>query len=137
CHDSRDKHEVRLLAKKLREQGILPWVDENGILAGDQFSPQLEKAIDEAPAAAVLIGPHSLGGWQEQEYCAFLQRFVEYRKQKGKSRLILIPVLLPGAPVEPELPVFLRGFNWVDFRNDGGLENRKAMQRLIEGILGR
>lgn len=135
CHNIKDKPEVRSLAEKLREQGILPWIDEQGILTGEKFIPELEKVIDEAPAAAVIVGAHWLGPWQQQEYYAFLQRFVEYREEKGRRRLSLIPVLLPGASAEPELPAFLRGFNWVDFRQQDGLENRKQMRLLIRAIL--
>jgi small GTP-binding protein len=136
CHNSKDKPDVRLLAAKLREEGIVSWLDENGILAGQQFVPELERVIEETPAVAVIIGPHWLGRWQQQEYYAFLQRFVEYREEREKRRLRLIPVLLPGAPSRPELPVFLKGFNWVDFRKEAGLENREQMQRLIAAILG-
>jgi GTPase SAR1 family protein len=136
CHNHRDKPHVRLLAAKLRHQGLLPWIDEGGISAGGQFAPELERVIHEAPAAAVLIGPHGLGNWQRQEYFALLQRYVEYREGKGQKRLALIPVLLPDAAAEPELPVFLRGFDWVDFRQEGGFDARKPMQRLIRAILG-
>jgi TIR domain len=79
CPNSKDKPEVRRLAAKLHERGILPWVDEEGILAGDPFIPELKRVIDEVRAAAVIIGPQSLGAWQQQEYHAFLQRFVEHR----------------------------------------------------------
>jgi small GTP-binding protein len=133
CHNSQDKPDVRVLARKLREQGILPWVDEQGILAG-QFVPQLEKIIDEAPAVLIIVGPNWLGRWQQQEYYAFIQRYVEHREGKG-NRLTLIPVLLPGAPSVPELPTFIRGFNWIDFRQQGGIENREQMHRLVRNIL--
>lgn len=134
CHNSKDKQDVRLLAKLLRGQGILPWVDENGILAGAQFVPELERVIDRAPAAAVIMGPHSMGPWQKQEYYAFLQRFVEHRLEPGRMRLRLIPLLLPGAPQPEELPPFLRGFNWVDFRARG-LEDRPELRKLVNAIM--
>ncbi|MFE8604951.1 toll/interleukin-1 receptor domain-containing protein [Archangium violaceum] len=134
CHNSKDKQDVRLLAKLLLGQGILPWVDETGILAGAQFVPEIERVIDQAPAVAVIVGPHSMGPWQKQEYYAFLQRFVEHRSEQGRMRLRLIPLLLPGAPQPEELPPFLRGFNWVDFR-DRGLEDRPELRKLVNAIL--
>ena len=48
---------------------------------------------------------------------------------------MLVPVLLPGVPRKPVLPTFLRGFNWVDFRQKDGLDNRDQMRRLIQAIL--
>jgi GTPase SAR1 family protein/DNA-directed RNA polymerase subunit RPC12/RpoP len=134
CHNSKDKEDVRLLAKKLRAEGILPWMDEQGILAGGQPVPELEQVISRTPAAAVIVGPHSLGRWQQQEYYALLQRFVEHREQEGRKRLLLIPTLLPGAPKPEDLPPFLRGFSWVDFREQG-LDNRRELRKLVNVIL--
>jgi hypothetical protein len=133
CHNSKDKPDVRQLDKKLREQGILPWIDEKGILAGDQFVPELEEIIDNVPVAAIIVGPHWLGRWQQQEYYAFLQRFVEHRQEGGNKRLRLIPILIPGAPAKPKLPVFLRSFNYVDLSK--GLDDRDQMRNLVQAIL--
>ncbi|MET0625769.1 MAG: TIR domain-containing protein [Pyrinomonadaceae bacterium] len=136
CHNSKDKPEVRLLAKKLREQGLLPWLDDEGIPAGERFLPALEEMIDNVPAAAVVVGPHSLGRWQEQEYFSFLQRAVEHRTGAGKRPLRLIPVLLPGAPDVAELSLFLRGWSMVDFRVAGGLEAGEPLRRLVRAVTG-
>ena len=133
CHNSKDKPAVRRLAALLREQGVLASLDEEGILAGKQFVKELEQVIDTVASAVVIVGPHSMGPWQRQEYQAFLQRLVEHR---GKARmpLALIPVLLPGAPTEPDLPVFLRGFHRVDFRR--GLDDAGALRQLVRAVLG-
>jgi GTPase SAR1 family protein len=133
-HNSKDEPEVRDLAKRLRAEGLLPWLDKERILAGDQFVPELEPAMQVIPVALVLIGPNSQGRWQAQEYYVLLQRFVEHRKQSGTKRLILIPVLLPGAPEEPEVPPFLGTFNRVDFR-ERGFDDRDEFRRLLRGIL--
>ncbi|WP_335002068.1 GUN4 domain-containing protein [Nostoc sp.] len=44
----------------------------------------------------------------------------------------MIPVLLGNTPQQPELPIFLRGHTWVDFRID-----TEAMENLIWGITGK
>ena len=46
----------------------------------------------------------------------------------------VIPVLLPGAPEKPKLPLFLKGFTWVDLR--GGLTD-EGLDLLIWGITGK
>ena len=84
--------------------------------------------------ALVIVGPNWLGPWQEQEYYALLDRAVSESEGKGR-RLRLIPVLLPGVPRKPELPVFLRGRQWVDFRGKEGLEDREAIRQLVAAIL--
>ena len=135
CHNSKDKPQVRHLAKLLREYGVLPWIDENGILGGDQFVPKLEEVIKKVPAALVLVGANWLGSWQKEEYYAFLNEFVT-RRHDEKRPLRIVPVLLPDAPLEPELPVFLRSFSWVDMRDEKGVENPGVLRRLVRSILG-
>jgi hypothetical protein len=132
CHNSRDKPEVRKLAAALREQGILPWIDEEGLKAGDHVMSALERTLAEARAIAVCIGPNAVGRWQHFEYGAAFQRMVE---EPSGQKPRLIPVLLPGAGA---VPLFLRGLNWVDLR--GGLElpaARAPIGKLVEGILAR
>jgi hypothetical protein len=50
-----------------------------------------------------------------------------------KRKLPVIPVLLPGAPQLPELPLFLKAFTWVDLR--GGFTD-DGLDRLVWGITG-
>jgi formylglycine-generating enzyme required for sulfatase activity len=56
---------------------------------------------------------------------AYLRRFV-------RNQCPVIPVLLSNAPEQPELPLFLEGMTWVDFRR----VSPKPMERLIWGITG-
>jgi hypothetical protein len=51
-----------------------------------------------------------------------------------KDKRPVIPVLLPGAPSQPELPMFLGNRTWVDLRN--GLSS-DGLERLKWGITGR
>jgi hypothetical protein len=135
CHNSRDKPIVREIDRKLRDQGILPWMDEKGILAGDRFPKALEKAIDEAPVVAVMIGPHGVGRWQEQEYYVALQRSIEDRDADERPRLRLIPVLLPGVSRKPQLPAFMRTLDYIDLRRRGA-DNRDELRKFVSAILG-
>ena len=136
CHNHKDKPAVRSMALRLRETGVTPWLDEESIASGRRFSPMLEFVIDQVPVAVVLLGPHGLGRWQELEYAALLQRFVEHEEGKGRKRLTLIPVLLAGCRGADEVPVFLRGFDQVDSRQEGGFDNARQMDRLVRAILG-
>jgi hypothetical protein len=133
CHNSNDKHEVRALATKLEQWGVLPWLDERAIRPGDLFAADMEKALESIPAIVVIVGPHGAGRWQEMEYYAALQRYVEDRGVRGERTARVIPVLLPGVEEAPELPLFLRMFSYVDLRD--GFE-RRQLQKLVDAILG-
>jgi hypothetical protein len=125
CHHSDDKPAIREMAQRLREHGILPWLDEAELIPGRPWQEELERQIGNIRTAAVFVGPNGFGPWQNQEMRAFLGAFVD----RGCP---VIPVLLPGA-ARPALPVFLRGMTWVDLQDqdDAGIE------RLIWGITGR
>ena len=125
CHSAADKPAVRLIARRLREHGILPWLDEAELPPGRDWQEELERQISNIRTAAVFVGPSGIGPWQNRELRAFLNEFAE----RGCP---VIPVLLPEA-AEPELPVFLRSMTWVDLRaqDDDGIE------LLIWGITGR
>jgi hypothetical protein len=125
CHNVDDKPAVRWTARRLREHGILPWLDEAELIPGRPWQEELERQISHVRAAAVFVGPSGIGPWQSREIRAFLSQFTE----RGCP---VIPVLLPRAPA-PELPLFLRDMTWVDLRD----HDADGIERLIWGITGR
>ena len=126
CHNSHDKPAVRQLAQKLKDDGVLPWLDEWELRPGLPWQRALEEQIGKVQSAAVFVGAEGIGPWEHQDLDAFLRAFVD----RGCP---VIPVLLEGAPVEPELPLFLKGMTWVDFR----VSEPDPMSRLLWGITGK
>ena len=86
----------------------------------------LEEQIAGIKTAAVFIGKDGIGPWQRHELEAFLREF-------ANRNCPVIPVLLPYASEKPELPIFLRGMTWVDFRS----QEPAPLKRLIWGITGK
>jgi len=125
-HNSKDKPTVRQLAQALQARGLKVWLDEEQLVPGRPWQEALEAVIQTIRTAAVLIGKDGLGPWEIPEMRACLSEFVN-------RHLPVIPVLLPGTSVKPELPLFLRAFTWVDLR--GGLTN-DGLDRLEWGITG-
>jgi len=123
-HNSKDKPAVRALAAALRERGLNVWLDEDNLLPGQRWQKELEEIIKTAHAGAVLVGGDGFGPWEDQEMRALLSQAVQ-------RRIPIIPVLLPGAPQKPELPLFLNEFTWSDLR--GGLVPTD-IDRLAAGI---
>jgi formylglycine-generating enzyme required for sulfatase activity len=92
---------------------------------GHSWQDILEEKIEEIHAAAVFVGKNGLGPWQKQELRAYLREFVN-------RNCPVIPVLLSDTPEKPQLPVFLKGLTWVDFRTS----DPDPMDQLIWGITG-
>jgi uncharacterized CHY-type Zn-finger protein len=125
CHHGVDKTPVKKIGEQLKEQGILPWLDEWELRPGIPWQRLLEERIEQIKSAAVFVGKNGIGPWQQLELEAFLREFAN----RGCP---VIPILLPDAPDEPQLPRFLKGMTWVDFRS----QDPDPMERLIWGITG-
>lgn len=125
CHNNKDKMAVKAVGERLKEQGILPWLDEWELRPGQPWQPELEKQFKVLKAAAVFVGPDGIGPWQDMEQQAILRQFV-------KRNCPVIPVILPNCVTTPELPAFLEGMTWVDFRK---LEP-DPIKQLVWGITG-
>jgi hypothetical protein len=121
-HNGRDKPLVRELRTRLIEQGLRVWMDEFDLLPGSPWVDEIEKAIQSSRAIVVAIGNSGLGRWERPEMrCALIEMV-----RRGAT---VIPVLLPEAPLDVELPLFLQTLTWVDFRvgfDKVGLEKIKA-----------
>lgn len=126
-HASADKPSVERLARRLREDGLNPFLDKWHLVPGEPWQEALEKSLAASLTCAVFVGQGE-GPWQNMEMRTALSR-------RARDRTIrVIPVLLPGAPDLEELPPFLEQFTVVDFR--GGTDDEDAYHRLVCGIHG-
>src|SRR5947207_5598766 len=126
CHHGVDKLAVKQIGKQLKLYGLLPWLDEWELRPGLPWQQVLEEQISHIKTVAVFVGKNGLGPWQYQELAVFLHEFAA----RGRP---VIPVLLPDAPQEPTLPMFLKAMTWVDFR----VQDPDPLQQLYWGITGR
>ena len=129
-HNGKDKPAVRVLAERLKAEGLEPYLDAWHLVPGEPWQEALEEALQASRTCAVFLGPAGMGSWENEEMRAALSQRVrnpEYR---------VIPVLLPGAefPSTGRLPAFLARTTWDDFRP--GLDDADAFDRLISGIRG-
>lgn len=126
CHNSQDKRAVKEIAERLKARGIRPWLDEWQLRPGLPWQRALEKQIRAIGSAAVFVGESGFGPWHNLELEGFLRQFV-------KRSCPVIPVILSTCPKRPELPVFLEGMTWVDFRK----QDPDPLKQLIWGITGK
>ncbi len=126
-HNSKDKSAVRKLAQELQWRKLKVWLDEEQLVPGAPWRSGLEAGILDSKTAAVLIGKDGLGPWETPEMEVCLHEAVMKNKR-------IIPVLLTGAPSQPELPSFLKRYTWIDLRS--GL-NEEGLDRLEWGITGK
>jgi WD40 repeat protein len=126
CYNSIDRLSVRKIGERLLSLGLLPWLDEWEIRPGLLWGRALEKQIKNIKAVAVFVGPNGFGPWQNIEIESFLRQFV-------KRECPVIPVILPECSRVPDLPLFLEGFQWVNFT----AVDPSPIQQLMWGITGK
>jgi hypothetical protein len=100
CSSEEHMPTVRHIGEQLQERRFLPWFDEWNSRPGLPWQ--------KIGAAAVFVGK-GRAPWEDKDLSAILRRF-------ARRRSPIIPVLLPGCDHPPELPSYLEGRNWIDFR---------------------
>jgi DNA polymerase III delta prime subunit len=124
CHNSQDKPAVREVAQKLSEENIKPWLDEADIRSGTFWHTAIGQQIETVKSAAVFVGQHGLGPWQNREIIALLDQF-------DRRGCPVIPVILASnPPTAVVLPWSLVGLHCVDF----SATDSQPLKRLIWGI---
>jgi hypothetical protein len=125
-HHSGDKPTVETLKASLAPHQISSWLDKDELPPGQNWQPLLDEGLRNSRAIAACVGKVGIGPWQDEEIQSAMRLAV-------KDKRPVIPLLLPGAAHEPELPPFLANRTWVDCRA-GFTED--ALLRLLWGITG-
>jgi hypothetical protein len=106
-YNSADHGVVEDIARKLRDEGLEPFLDRWYLAPGARWRSKLEDTLNSCKAVAIFVGPGEMGSWQQREVDVALDL------QSRSPNLPVIPVLL--ARCEPPLG-FLRQLTWVDLR---------------------
>src|ERR1700693_1526925 len=131
-HNGADKPLVEALANELENRRLSCWLDKWNLVPGDPWQPAIEEALGQCDTCVVFFGLRGLGPWHNEEMRLAIQRRVNSRERK----LRVLPVILPGGQraKESEVPGFLQGTTWVEFRLS--IDEEDALHRLICGIKG-
>ena len=128
CHNSKEKEQVEQIREELKVRQIYAFLDKHDFEPFRQWMPQLEEVMPQIQAAAIFLGPSGIGPWHNMEMMGFLQEFARRKIRMGL-------VILPGCPdsLIQEIPLFLKGFHHVDFRQT----DPNPMNQLMWGITGK
>lgn len=94
----------------LEQAGIRTWRDISEIKPGMEWAREIESAAKSASAYVYIASSHSLNSkWMEQEML--------YALSRSTTGLTIVPAILDDSG-QSSLPLFLRQYQWVDFRQD-------------------
>jgi hypothetical protein len=127
-YNREDQTSVEILARRLRKEGIEPWMDYNDWILSPRLREEIKTALDQCKVCLVFIGARGVKPWQNSE----IQIAIYNRISKGGFHVI--PVLLPGIDREGlnDLPVFVQSVQWVKFPES--LDDEKAFRHLLAAI---
>jgi len=115
CHSSADKIAVRRLSKLLADGGAEPWLDEEQLIAGQDWRREIPTAVEQSDVVLVCLSRDAASreGYLRDEISFALT--VAERRPEGE--IFLIPLLL-----EPcEVPGRLARWHWVSLAEPQGL----------------
>jgi hypothetical protein len=116
CHSSTDKPAVRALYRRLLDDGINPWFDEENLLPGQQWRAEISKAVRSSAAVIVCISRSSV------ERTGYVQKEIKFALDAADERpegaIFLIPVKLEDCV----MPDRLSYLHWVNLHEPDGYE---------------
>jgi hypothetical protein len=126
CHNSEDKAAVREVRDRLKNLGLVPWMDEEELIAGARWLKLLQEQIRTTQSAAIFFGSHGMGRVQEHE----IEILENFAMSKDRN-FPLIPVFLNGFEEKVPLSPLLELRGWIDYSKPD------SIQKLFEGIMGK
>lgn len=122
CHSSNDKPIVRELHKRLSTDQVDPWLDEENLLPGQDWSQEIMKAVRNADVVIVCLSQGSINK------AGYIQKEIKYAldvaDEQPEGTIFLIPLKLE----ECAIPERLRRWQWVNYYED------KGYKRLLDAL---
>jgi hypothetical protein len=116
CHSSADKPTVRKLSQRLQDNKVLPWLDEEDILPGQDWDREIKKAVRKSDIILVCCSTSSVtkAGYIQKE----IRFALDIADEKLEGEIFIIPVRLENCDV----PERLTRWQWVDLFLENGYE---------------
>ncbi len=100
-HSSKDKKIIRLLAERLKKDGVKVWFDEWEIRPGDSIPAKIEEGLEHSRVLVLCMSANAFGSdWAQLESGTF-----RFRDPLNKERRFL-PLRLDDAPINGSLGQF-------------------------------
>lgn len=122
CHATNDKPVVRELYKRLINDNVDPWLDEEKLLPGQDWQLEIPQAVRTSDVVIVCLSQHSINktGYVQKE----LKLALDVADEQPEGTIYLIPVRLEKCDV----PCRLQRWHWVD------LFERNGYYRLMSSL---
>ena len=116
CHSWGDKAQVRDYYHRLRSDGLNPWLDEEDLLPGQIWEPEIRKAVKSSAAVLVFLSRASTTstGFVHKE----IKLALDVADAQPEGTIFIIPARLEACDV----PERLGHIQWTDLFSQGGYD---------------
>jgi hypothetical protein len=130
CHSSGDKPHVRNLYSRLIAEGIDAWLDEESLLAGQDWELEISRAIRNTDVVIVCLSQHSTTkkGYVQKE----IKFALDEADKQPEGTIFIIPVRVESC----DLPDRLRRYHTVNIFEERGFEKLMRALRSRSDELG-
>ena len=128
CHASNDKPSVRRLYKKLSEENIDVWFDEQRLLPGQDWDMEIQKAVRASDVVIICLSENSVTkeGYVQKE----IKIALDVADEKPDGTIFIIPVRLE----ECNVPDRIKRWQWIDlFSHITNIDNTNY-RKLIKSL---
>jgi hypothetical protein len=117
CHSSKDKPKVREIYRRLVDDGFKPWLDEEEILAGQDWNLKIITALKSSDVVILFLSKDSVSktGYLQKE----LKTAIDISMEQPEGNIFLIPARLE----ECDVPFRLSNLHYVNLFDPNGYLN--------------
>jgi hypothetical protein len=128
CHTSGDKVAIRALFKRLKNDGIDVWLDEENLLPGQDWQMEIPNAVQNSDAIIVCISRKSITkeGYVQKE----INFALNVADEKPEGTIFIIPCRLEACNV----PVRFSKWQYVDLFYQEGVFSAVGYEKLLEAL---
>jgi hypothetical protein len=134
CHANEDKAQVREVYYQLKALGFTPWLDEVGILPGQDWDYEIERALETSDFVIVFLSTRSVEkvGYVQREF----RRALYHAEEMPEGFIHTIPVKLDNCTV----PSRFSRHQWVNLYENGAFNRvvlalRRGLQQRGQPVL--
>jgi hypothetical protein len=118
CYSRKDEDFVLELAKDLKNEGVLVWLDKWNIPSGANWSEEIDKALNECARLVLVLTPSSLESNRVQDEWSSV-----FEKKK-----VIVPILHQSC----NIPSPLSEIQYIDFTD--GSDYKKSLKKLLNAV---
>jgi len=128
CHASNDKPSVRRLYKKLKEDNINVWFDEETLLPGQDWDAEIQKAVRLSDVVIICLSNKSVTkeGYVQKE----IKIALDVSDEKPEGTIFIVPVRLEDCNV----PERIKRWQWMNLYSSMGEISNIEYKKLLSAL---